>query len=123
MVIGPLLFADAWNVERRRETWVPPEEDPFRVEYSAEFHDRVRRLIDDLEQNAVVFTGWCHLYPYYYVAHLEKGRTDLVFIQDYPHPDHFELADSALEYVKYLKEVSPGRPVYFSGLVTKAADG
>ena len=70
----------------------------------------------------MVFTGWCHLYPYYYVAHLENGRTDLTFIQDYPHPYHFELADSALEYVKHLKQVSPHRPVYFSGVVTKVAD-
>ena len=119
-IVGwPMLQAGAFNEEGRRTCWVPPEEDPPRVEYSAEFHRDVARLIDELPADSVVFTGWCLLYPYYYVAHVEKGRTDLRFIQDYPHPDHFELADSAFEYVK---EVSPQRPVLFTHRVKRVAE-
>ena len=113
LVIWPMAFTDAWNVEGRRRVWLPPQEQdtPFRVEYSAQFHRQVRELIDDLEPDAVVFVGWCLVYPYYYVAHVEQGRTQMQFIHDYPMKDHFDLADSALEYVR---QVSPQRPVYFA---------
>jgi hypothetical protein len=118
VVIWPLLWPDAWNVERRRECWVPPEEDLFRVEQSPKLHQQARDLVHDLEPGAVLFTGWCPLYAYYYVAYVEQNRRDLEFIQDYPRANYFELADSALDYVK---EVSPRRPVYFTHIVRKVA--
>jgi len=121
-VVGwPMLAADAWTVEGRREVWLPPSErdTPFRLDYSAAFHRQVRELVDDLEPQSVVFTGWCTIYPYYYVAHVEKGRTDLEFFQDYPHRNHFQLADSALEYVR---EVCTQRPVYFTGVDKRVAE-
>ena len=126
IVLWPLARPGAWNVEGRRECRVPPEEDPFRVEWSPtfqepidQFHQRVRELVHDLEPGAIVFTGWCPLYAYYYVAHVELDRTDLVFLQDYPHPYTFELADSAVEYAA---EMSPFRPVYFTHVVRKVAE-
>ena len=121
LVLWPMLSADAFNSEGRRIANLPPEEQdaPFGVEYSTEFHQHVRELIADFEPDAVVFTGWCLVYPYYYVAHVEMGRTDMEFLQDYPHPYHFELADSALAYVE---EVSPHRPVYFTHIVAKVAE-
>lgn len=112
IVLWPLLWADAWKDGRRR-FWLPPgEQDAFRVADSAKFHRRVRRLIAELEPDALVFTGWCTLYPYYYVAHLEQPpRTDLDFIQYDPQRDQQELADSALQLII---QVSPRRPVYFT---------
>jgi len=110
VVIWPMLFPGAWNVEHRRHCRVPPEEEPFSVEYSAKFHEDARRLIDDLEQDSVVLTGWCLVYPYYYVAHVEKNRTDLTFIQDHPQIYHHELADSLIQYVD---RISAERPVFF----------
>jgi len=114
VVLLPMAFADAWTVEGRRKAWLPPDERdaPAGVEYSAKFHEQVRAVVDGLEPDAVVFTGWCMLYPYYYVGHVEQGRTDLTFIQDYPQAYHFALADSALEYIERLKRESPRRPVY-----------
>jgi hypothetical protein len=61
VVIWPMLFPGAWNEEHRRRCRVPPEEDPPRVEYPAEFQADLRLLIDDLEQDSVVLTGWCGL--------------------------------------------------------------
>ena len=119
VVISPMLFAGAWNDEGRRECWVPPEAAPFRVEYSATFHRQIRLLVDSLEDDAVLFIGWSQLYPCYYVAHVEQGRTRMVFIQDYPHPYHFQLADSALEYVR---RAAPTRPVYFTHVVEKVEE-
>jgi len=121
LLLWPMLSAEAFNSEGRRIANLPPEEQdaPFGVEYSTEFHQHVRELIADFEPDAVVFTGWCLVYPYYYVAHVEMGRTDMEFLQDYPHPYHFELADSALAYVE---EVSPHRPVYFTHVVAKVAE-
>jgi len=98
---------------------VPPEEDLVRVETSAKLHQAARELVHDLEPGARLFTGWNPLYLYYYVAYVEGQRQDLEFFQDYPHPDYFELADSAVEYVK---ETAPARPVYFTHVVPKVAE-
>jgi hypothetical protein len=116
VVVSPLFSSAAWSADGRRRCWVPPEEEPLRVEHSALFHQEIRQLVTGLEDDAVLFVGWSRLYPCYYVAHLEQGRTQMVFIQDYPRPYHFELADSALEYVE---EVAPTRPVYFTHVVAK----
>jgi len=116
VVISPMLFAGAWNDQGRRECWVPPEAAPFPAEHSPAFHRQIRLLVDGLEDDAVLFIGWPQLYPCYYVAHVEQGRTRMVFIQDYPHPYHFQLADSALEYVR---QAAPARPVYFTHVVGK----
>lgn len=116
VVVSPMCFPAAWNVEGRRCCWVPPEADPFRVEYSAEFHRQVRKLVDSLEEDAVLFVQWDWLYPCYYVAHVEQGRSGMVFIEDYPLPYQRGLADSALEYVK---ETASNQPVYFTHVVEK----
>jgi len=116
VVLSPMAFPGAWNEEGRRRCWAPPEAEPLGVEYSPTFHSRVRLLVRDLEDDAVLFTGWSQLYPCYYVAHVEQGRTEMVFFQDYPQPYHFELADSAL---KYVRRMAPTRPVYFTHVVKK----
>ena len=118
VVLWPLAWPEAWNSERRRDAWTPPQEDLFLVEHSPELHEAARRLVDDLEPGAVLFTGWCPLYAYDYVAFVERGRTDLAFYQDYPRAYSFELADSALDCVK---EASRTRPVYFTHVVRKVA--
>ncbi|MFH1267635.1 MAG: hypothetical protein ABIK89_18115, partial [Planctomycetota bacterium] len=116
VVISPMAFPGAWNEEGRRQCWTPPEAEPFRAEHSLTLRFQVRLLVRELEDDAVLFTGWSQLYPCYYVAHVEQGRTEMVFIQDYPQSYHFELADSALEYVR---RTAPGRPVYFTHVVEK----
>ena len=126
VILWPLFWPGSWSVERRRECRVPPGEDPFRVLYAPTckepievYHQRVRAMVRDLEPGAVLFTGWTLLYADYYVAHVELGRTDLVFVQDYPQADCFELADSAVEYAAEM--ASTGHAVYFTHIVGKIA--
>ena len=126
IVLWPLIWPSSWSVERRRECLVPPGEEPFCVLYAPTcqepievYHQRVRDLVHDLEPGAVLFTGWTLLYPDYYVAHIEMGRTDLIFVQDYPQADCFELADSAVEYAEEM--AATGHPVYFTHIVGKIA--
>ncbi len=119
VVLWPMLWADAWNSDGRRAAWLPPEErDTFPVARSAEFHQQVRELIADLEPNAVVLTGWCVLYPYYYVAYVEQGRTDLTFIQHDPQPRQEELADSLFDWIT---RTAPRRPIYLNSRVPRVA--
>lgn len=59
----------------------------------------LRAMVDDLAVGAVVFTTWDDLYPLYHVAHLESGRTDLVFHETRPADDQPDLADSSVGYI------------------------
>jgi len=112
----PMLFADAWDREGRRAFWLPPEERDWPgVGYSEEYQRELREVLSKLEDDAIVFTGWCHLYPYYYVAHLEQGRTDMRFFLDYHDGARRPvLADSAVELVKQTKRETPERQIYFT---------
>jgi hypothetical protein len=116
VVLAPMVFPEAWTDAGRRRLWIPPEGEPWRLEDSGEFGRRVRLVVDNLEDDAVLFTAWDWLYPCYYVAHVEQGRTQMVFIEDYPLPYQRELADSAVEYVRL---AAPTRPVYFTHVVVK----
>ncbi|MBN2475933.1 MAG: DUF2723 domain-containing protein [Pirellulales bacterium] len=124
VVVWPMLFAAAWDREHRRAYWVPPEElDSVGVEYSTGYHRDVRELLGKLEDDAVVFTGWCHLYPYYYVALVEQGRTGMEFYIDYVDGfNHPELADSAVQFVRHIKQTTPERPIYFTHIVRRIAE-
>jgi hypothetical protein len=43
----------------------------------------------------------------------------LLFFQDYPHADYYELADSAVDHVR---RTSPARPVYFTHIVRRVSE-
>ncbi len=127
VVAIPMILPGAWNAEGRRAYWVPPEErDEAGVAYSRKFHLDVRALIGKLEDDAVVFTGWNHVYPYYYVAHVEQGRTGIEILFDYPgefaRPEDAELADSALQYVEQIRRETPQRPIHFTHEVKKVKE-
>jgi 4-amino-4-deoxy-L-arabinose transferase-like glycosyltransferase len=48
---------------------------------------------------AIVLTNWDMMWPYYYAAHLESDRSDLVFVETFPADDQDKIADSLVEYV------------------------
>ena len=74
-------------------------------------HNHALMVVDQLEDNAIVFTGWDTLYAYYYVAHVEQGRTGISFHETFPQDGIEELADSALDYINsYINS----RPVYIT---------
>jgi len=70
-----------------------------------------RTVVERLEPDAVVFTDWYWLYPYYYAAHIELGRTRMQFIETYSRSDKPGLADSIVQFVQ---ANFPDRPIYFS---------
>lgn len=64
-----------------------------------------------LEPDALVFTEWHWLYPYYYAAHIEQGKTATRFIETYPRADTRGLAASVLAYVA---DNIDSRPIYLT---------
>jgi hypothetical protein len=73
-----------------------------------------------LEDNAVVFTRWEKLYPYYFVAHVEQGRKDIRVHELYPKGNMDGIAQSTIEYVKRdFKE----REFYFEFTPSEAITG
>ena len=51
-----------------------------------------------MPENAIVFTDWDLVWPYYYAAHILGDRGDLTFIETYPADDVDGVADSVVEY-------------------------
>ena len=89
-------------------------------EFSLEtLHPLVTAMVLDLPEGSVVFTDWDLLYPLYYAAHVEQGRTDLAFVETYPRDDVEGLADSVVDYVR---AQLAHRPVFFSERVPELTE-
>ncbi len=73
------------------------------------WHQDLRATIQDLEENAIVFTNWNDLYPYIYIAIVEERRDDLYFIEAKPFSPQPGLAKSTLEFI--LNHID-SRPIY-----------
>jgi 4-amino-4-deoxy-L-arabinose transferase-like glycosyltransferase len=111
MAAGILVLAVAvWPIFRPRLdavrqgsvafTWDDLAEYPVPPNRSSEDVQALLRLsLADAPENAIVFLDWDMLYPSYYVAHIELGRTDLMFVETYPADDQDGLADSVLEFI------------------------
>jgi hypothetical protein len=74
-------------------------------------HASAAKLVNALEDNAIVFTGWDLLYACYFVAHVEQGRTDLAFHETYPQDGMTQLAESTVAYIEANLDT---RPIYFT---------
>jgi hypothetical protein len=85
---------------------IPFDFDEYPV-YDEFTHQVAFATVINLPENAIVFTEWDNLWPYYYVAHLEEDRSDLAFIEAFPADDQENLADSMLEYIDSKKEDHP----------------
>jgi 4-amino-4-deoxy-L-arabinose transferase-like glycosyltransferase len=105
VLLAVLVLAVAvWPVLKTRQ------EDLLRGEVAFEFdeypqYDPNLRLVAaatvaDLPENAIVFTDWDMMWPYYYTAYLENNRTDLAFLETYPADDQEQLAASLVELVR-----------------------
>lgn len=68
------------------------------------------RIINHIEDNAIVFTDWDKLYSYVYTAHIEQGRTGIAF--------HLALYDNDVELsestLAYIDDNINQRPIYFA---------
>ncbi len=67
-------------------------------------------VVTELPQNAILFTDWDMMWPYYHVAHLQNGRSDLTFIETFPADNLDGVAGSVITYV--LDNVDD-RPIFF----------
>lgn len=68
-------------------------------------------IVNQLEDNAILFTDWDYAYDFYYVAHVLQGRTGMSFHETYPQEDVYQLADSAIAYIEANMDT---HPIYFS---------
>ena len=64
----------------------------------------------DLPENAIVFTDWDTMWPYYYAALVQHNRADLTFIETHPADDQEQLAASLLQY---MASQAGERPIFF----------
>jgi hypothetical protein len=81
-------------------TWDDFDDYPVSPNSSPEDVQAFLRLsLMDAPPNAIILLDWELLYPSYYVAHVELGRTDLMFVETYPADDQDGLADSVLEFI------------------------
>jgi 4-amino-4-deoxy-L-arabinose transferase-like glycosyltransferase len=68
-------------------------------------------ILDDIEDNAIIFTDWDAAYNFYYVAHVLQGRKEMDFHETYPQEGMHGLADSTLAYIA---ANIASRPIYFT---------
>jgi len=69
-----------------------------------------KRVIDRIEDEAIVFADWDKLYSYIYAAHIEEGRTGIAF-HEATITDNPSLAQTTLAYIDANIDV---RPIYFT---------
>ncbi|MCG2784250.1 MAG: DUF2723 domain-containing protein [Anaerolineae bacterium] len=104
------MLLTAWQDERVSfAIGTPLDEYPYPIEDPAWVHDDAEMLVNALEPDAILFTGWDVLYPYYFVAHVEHGKTGMAFHETYPQEGMNGLAESTADYVS----ASLSRPIYF----------
>lgn len=74
--------------------------DDYLVKRDTVSFSRIAPLVTaELEPNAIVFTTWNWLYPFYYAAHIEQDKTGIQFIETYPRAEMSGLAPSLLDFV------------------------
>ena len=69
-----------------------------------------QQILSQVEDNAIIFTDWSMVYPLYYVAHVEQGRTGISIHETYPAMTPRPFADTAVQYVE---DNYGTRPIYF----------
>jgi len=115
-VAAVLVFVVAvWPTFQPQQEAVMAGENPFDFDEYPIYQENLRLMaaatVADLPQNAIVFTDWGMMWPYYHVAHVEDARLDLTFVETFPRDDTGGLADSVLDY---LEANLPEHPIYFS---------
>ena len=102
LAILVLLFA-VWPILQPRQEGLANGQVSFDFDEYPEYNENMKLIatatIADMPQNGVVFTDWDMMWPYYYSAHLESDRSDLMFIEAYPADDQVNLAGSLVQYV------------------------
>ncbi len=69
-----------------------------------------KRIINNVEDNAIVFTNWDKLYSYIYTAQIEEGKMDISFHEVLDEGDQI-LPTTMIEYIDANIDT---RPIYFA---------
>ena len=69
-----------------------------------------KRIINNVEDNAIVFTNWDKLYSYIYTAQIEEGKMDISFHEVLDEGD--QILPTTL--MKYIDANIDTRPIYFA---------
>lgn len=80
-------------------------------QYDANLELVAAATVAALPENAIVFTDWDMMWPYYYTAYLANGRGDLLFIETQPADDQAQLAASL---VRLVGDNLGKRPIFFA---------
>jgi len=106
-----LILSPRWPAVQHGEVPFIGEEKYLLGEVPTAMVRRISHTVEQMKPNSVIFMDWNWLYTYYYVAHIEQGRTDLRFIETSPRSDVPGLPQSVIEFVEANIET---RPIYFS---------
>ena len=112
LMIG--FFPSAANISTAWKERVPPmleDWESYYYKFPAERRLTTEHVVNSIEDNAIVFTGWGKVYEFYYVSHVLQGRTEMDFHEAYPQEGVTKFADSAIQYIEANIDV---RPIYFS---------
>jgi len=63
-------------------------------------YQQVLLVLKELEPDAILFQNWPLLYPYWYAALIEQGRTDLRFIEQNPYHEPPDFPTSTIEFIR-----------------------
>jgi len=116
VVVSPSAITVAYSWRGRHITFLSGTdyaEYPYPVDNPAWPHEFAASLAAQVEDNAIVFTGWDTLYPVLYVTHIEQGRNGIEAHETYPSGSHDRLQDSAVSYI--LANLGK-RPIYFTNV-------
>jgi hypothetical protein len=113
LAILVLAFA-VWPVLKIRQEGLLSGEVAFEFDEYPQYDPNLRLVaaatVINLPENAIVFTDWDMVWPYYYTAYLENSRDDLAFIETYPADDQEQMATSLVEFVS---DNLGKRPMFF----------
>jgi len=115
IALAVLVLFVVWPNFQPQVEYITAGENPFEFDEYPVYDDFVGALAtavtSELPENAILFTDWDMLYPYYFAATLQQGRDDLMFIETYPADDQDGVADSVVDFVS---ENIASHPIYFS---------
>ena len=115
IALAVLVLFVVWSNFQPQVESVVAGENPFEFDEYPVYDESVGVLATavtlELPENAILFTDWDMLYPYYFAATLQQGRDDLMFIETYPADDQDGVADSVVDFVS---ENIASHPIYFS---------
>ena len=77
-----------------------------------------QKIIEQVEEDAIVFAPWDKLYSYIYTAHIEDGKMNISFHEAWSTEEE-KLADFAVAYIDQNLDT---RPIYFTIYMPELTD-